>query len=191
MRRTFVALISAAAIGAVGLPSQASAAPPDPFPSAPVTGQMVAFDGEQLDLSKGWGNAKSCVEFSRGHAACYGTHQEADAVLGYSRATDLESSKAAAALPACASGWLCLYEHNNGGGRRLIFSDEYWHNLAEWGFQCKTSSWRNRQGSGDSGGLSGYFGTCGSGNAWSFTLSAQAYASQLGIYNDGAFQVRG
>jgi hypothetical protein len=114
--------------------------------SASAAGQIASFKGERINLSTGWGKAKSCVEYLRGQATCYATHREADAVLGYSPANDPEA--AAAALPACANGWLCLYEHIDGGGRRLIFNSEYWHNLVEWGFQCQTSSWRNRQSSG-------------------------------------------
>ncbi|WEH14137.1 hypothetical protein [Streptomyces sp. VNUA24] len=41
---------------------------------------------------------------------------------------------------------MSLHDTPTGGGRRLIFSDSYWHNLNEYGFDDQTSSWRNKPG---------------------------------------------
>jgi Peptidase inhibitor family I36 len=44
----------------------------------------------------------------------------------------------------CNSGWYCLFEHSNFGGRRLSFQDCcYFQYLSNYGFQNKVSSWRS------------------------------------------------
>lgn len=183
-RKALLAILTAATIGAaLGLAPAAQAA--DPIGTA-------SFQGRKIDLADGWQGAQTCAVHSKTETVCYATHAEADEATGYRRATDAEYQKQARtagadaailAVPACASGWLCLYEHINGGGRRLIFSDEYWMYLDEYGFDRQTSSWRNNQGSGDQGHLSlyNYSGV--------FNLSANAYVSQMGSYNDQAYAV--
>ncbi|MDX2531427.1 peptidase inhibitor family I36 protein [Streptomyces europaeiscabiei] len=154
-----------------------------------VTGGAVATLGQKkINLKRdGWGAAQSCVVYSKTSVRCFKTHAEADKALGYNRAADplLRSAGVnARALPACADNWTCLYEHINGGGRRLIFSDYYWHNLNEYDFSDKTSSWRNRQSDSwawlarDEGGRGGQI-----------SISTDAYSSNLGAYNDWASSV--
>jgi len=42
------------------------------------------------------------------------------------------------------SGWYCLFEHQNYGGRRLRFRDCcYFQYLSNYGFANKATSWRN------------------------------------------------
>lgn len=46
----------------------------------------------------------------------------------------------------CPSGWLCLWEDEDYGGRMLQFqSTGYWQNLTDYGFNDEMSSWRNRR----------------------------------------------
>ncbi|MEV4283857.1 peptidase inhibitor family I36 protein, partial [Actinoplanes xinjiangensis] len=97
----------------------------------------------------------------------------------------------AAAVPACASGWLCIFEHINGGGKRLIFKDEYEQELSTYGFDYKLSSWRNNQGSSDSGAMykwaTNSFTTKVNGS-----LSPGGYASNVGDYwNDQVISIQG
>jgi hypothetical protein len=165
------------------------------IPAAPAVAAdgvgAATLDGRALHLSQGWGNARSCVVFSAADTRCFASNEEADAAVGYTRERDplvakmaaTDGAVAAAAIPACASGWLCLYEHINGGGRRLIFQSGYWQNLAKWGFEYQTSSWRNNQYWGDWGYLRTSRGT--------LKLSPGTYASQMGWYNDTATMVQG
>ncbi|RKR88431.1 peptidase inhibitor family I36 [Micromonospora pisi] len=170
---------------AVGTPASAT-------PEGPTRG-VATFQGTVIDLKDGWWGAQSCVVWAGRRAECFATHEEADVLLGYSRQADAlyqegaRSSGGAGSLavPACASGWLCLYEHANGGGRRLIFSDEYWHYLSEWGFDRQTSSWRNNQGSADVGHLSLY----NSGSV--YNCGSRSYANSMGSANDQAYAVWG
>lgn len=50
----------------------------------------------------------------------------------------------------CPQGWVCLYEHPNFNrdqdGRMLRFQENRWQRLGEFGFNDKTSSWKNRLG---------------------------------------------
>lgn len=110
--------------------------------------QNARIEDGSIDLSKGWGNAQSCVVLTS-EVRCFTTHAEADAFLGNDRASDL----AIQAASYCAKGWLCLYDGLDGTGRRLQFSDEYWHNLFEYGFARQASSVWNNQGCSDGGAL--------------------------------------
>lgn len=154
-------------------------------------GGAVATLGQQkINLEQdGWGAAQSCVVYSTSSVRCFKTHAEADKALGYSRATDPmmagRSEAQIQATPACASGWLCLYQDINGGGRRPIFSDYYWQNLNEYGFSDQTSSWRNNQGSSQWGWLARDEG----GNGGQISISPNTYSSNLGAYNDWASSV--
>ncbi|GIF47510.1 peptidase inhibitor family I36 [Asanoa ferruginea] len=169
-----------------------------PLAAAPAWGQaseagLAVYEGRLVDLAKGWDGAQSCVVFSTSDTRCFASHADADKLLGYRRDADplvAQTARslgavAAAAVPSCSSGWLCLYENTNGGGRRLQFSDEYWHYLSDWGFNRSTSSWRNNQGASDAGHLSLYNLTT------VYNCAARAYALSMGSYNDQAYAVWG
>jgi Peptidase inhibitor family I36 len=180
-------LLTVAALGLAGTPAWAQ---PPSGGAAPGT---AVFEGRTIDLRAGWQGAQSCVVFVGSPARCFASHGEADKALGYRRDADplvgqtarSAGAVAAAAVPSCSSGWLCLYESVNGGGRRLQFSDEYWHYLADWGFNRQTSSWRNNQAAGDVGHLSLYNLTT------VYNCTARGYALSMGSYNDQAYAVWG
>ena len=67
----------------------------------------------------------------------------------------------------------------------MNFSDEFWHQLADWGFNRQTSSWRNNQGGSDKGHLSLF------NRSTVYDCAANTYTSQMGIYNDQAYAVWG
>jgi len=173
-----VALGLAAALLAVAHP--AAAAPRPDGASA-----RASFHGAVIDLASGWQGAQSCVVYSRTDVRCYAGYGEADTALGYSRAADPLVAVTPRAVPSCASGWLCLYENVDGAGRRLQFRDEYWNYLSTYGFDRATSSWRNNQGSTDSGALSLY------NRSTVYTCGANSYALQLGVYDNQAYAVWG
>ncbi|MGX8909899.1 peptidase inhibitor family I36 protein [Streptomyces netropsis] len=183
MRQRFLTVSAAAvAVAAMVWAPQAQAAGPA------AGGAVAAYGQQQINLKQnGWGDAQSCVVHSKSTVRCFRTHAEADKALGYSRATDplvTDAKDPSILIPACASGWTCLYEHSNGGGRRLIFNDYYWHNLNEYGFDNQTSSWRNNQTDSWSWLAGGTGGTGGQ-----ISLSTKSYSSNLGSYNDWASSV--
>lgn len=152
-------------------------------------GALASFEGGTIDMSEGWQGAQTCAVFATDDVRCYGSAEAADRATGYDRATDPLAAKATArelaALPACADDWLCLYQYKDGDGRRLIFQDEKWQNLEEYGFNNMTSSWRNNQD--DAGYLAG--GTWGAG--WVLVRDGKSYASEMGSYDNDATSVRG
>ncbi|ONI92950.1 hypothetical protein ALI22I_00960 [Saccharothrix sp. ALI-22-I] len=76
---------------------------------------------------------------STGNAEPSGTGQ---AVVNTATTQPME----AAAAPKCPEDALCLWEHANFEGRRLVFRDEgYWQNLEDWAFNDQTSSYWNRR----------------------------------------------
>jgi hypothetical protein len=159
-----------------------------PAAAAPAgTPVRASYRGAQIDLASGWHGAQSCVVFSRADVRCFGTTTEADRLLGYSRASDplVASAAAPAAVPTCASGWLCLYESVNGGGRRLQFHDEYWNYLSDYAFDRQTSSWRNNQGAGDPGALSLY------NHSTVYNCAANTYVASMGANDNLAYAVWG
>lgn len=184
-RTAMVLAASAALVGAWVTPGIASVDP------QVEQGAVAAFEGRTIDMSEGWQGAHTCAVFAAEDVRCYSSAEAADKATGYDRAADPLMAQATAselaAIPRCASGWLCLYEDKNGGGRRLIFQDATWQNLDDYGFNNKTSSWRNNQGSSDKGYLAG--GSNGAG--WNLTLSANAYASQMGSKDNDATSVQG
>jgi Peptidase inhibitor family I36 len=175
-------LAAATAASLIASPGVAMAAP---SPAA----AMATFDGQTIDLSKGWGRAKSCIVFAQRSVECFATSKEADARLGYVPERDpqvVAASAAALALPACSSGYLCLWEATNGNGRRLQFADGYWQDLLGYGFANVMSSWRNNS---DAEGWGHVFDNGGKGE---LKISPRTYSSNIGTYwNDTADQVHG
>nr|WP_269329502.1 peptidase inhibitor family I36 protein [Kineosporia babensis] len=140
---------------------------------------MAKFGTQSIDLTKGWGEATSCVVVGGTETECFTSNRAADRAL---QARGLASAeRSVSAVPDCASGWLCLFEHANGEGRRLIFRDETWQNLSNYGFVNMVSSYRNRQSDGAGELLdtpSNYY-----------KLEANAYVSYVGSFNDKADKV--
>lgn len=126
---TVASLVAAAVAVVPAVP--ADAAPP---------GVTATYHDRSINLRNGWSTARSCV-VTAAATRCYASNAEADAAIGATIGATAPQQRAA--VPACASGWLCLYEHNDGGGRRLIFQSEGWQSLVPYGFDRQTSSWRN------------------------------------------------
>jgi hypothetical protein len=176
------AAVLAAALMACTLAGTPAVAGPDGSPATGITAQL---DGRGIDLRHGWGEAQSCVVESKSTVSCFRDADAADTYLGYDKAKDPEIIKGSGYgidVPACANGWFCLYEHIDGGGRRLIFRDDYWQDLGLYGFSRQTSSLRNTQAGADSGCLGGV----GSAEpCW----SSPSYVAWIGNYNDWAERV--
>jgi peptidase inhibitor family I36 len=154
-------------------------------------GVTAVYDGQTINLKDGWAGAQSCISYSSTDVHCYATAAEADVVLGYTRAADplvqraLVEGSSLAAVPDCASGWVCLWEAINGEGRRLIFQDDVWQDLGAYGFANVLSSWRNNQSSGDLAWIAD--DTLGT-----LSLAAGGYTANIGtLWNDTADSVQG
>lgn len=179
----------AISVGTVFATSAAvQAAPAAEFADGGVT---AVYDGRTINLKDGWSGAQSCISYSSTDVHCYATSAEADAALGYTPSADplvqqaLAAGASIAAVPECASGWVCLWEAIDGGGRRLIFQDDYWQDLADYGFANVMSSWRNNQAAGDIAWVAD--DTLGT-----LSLAAGAYTANVGtLWNDTADQVQG
>lgn len=155
--------------------------------AAPEPGVSATFEGRTISLGQSWEEARSCVVLGPSKVKCYRSSAQADRALTAAGLAEPEPAAAsrsvtAMALPACADGWLCLYEDINGGGKRLIFQDEYWQHLGDYGFANTVTSYRNRQS--DGGGNLADFGS-----PIYFPISANAYNSFIGDWNDRADDV--
>jgi hypothetical protein len=186
-RRTLLAFAGATAgIATVLTPSAATAAPAiQPLADAKGTGVVADYGKTKLNLGKGWGTAQSCVVFSKDRVSCYASNSEADAAVAAAAGATAPSAGAGIQSDLCANGWLCLFEHADFGGRRLIFQDEGWQSLHAYGFAYQTSSWKNNQACDDLGGLGD-----GVGGAI-FISGCGASATSLGGWNDRAVDVGG
>jgi hypothetical protein len=154
-------------------------------------GVNAVYDGRMINLRDGWSGAQSCISFSSTDVQCYATPEEADTVLGTSATSDpleqqsLVAGESLAATPDCASGWVCLWEAINGGGRRLIFQDDEWQDLGAYGFANVMSSWRNNQSSGD-------YAYVADDVEGTLSLAAGSYTANVGtVWNDIADSVEG
>lgn len=137
-------------------------------------GVQAKYGSTTIDLQHGWSTARSCV-VTQAQATCYASNAEADAAIGAAPTASL-------AIPACASGWLCLYQDANGGGRRLIFQSEGWQSLVPYGFERQTSSWFNNQRCSDAAIL-------GDGRGGVLNLGDCAYGASMGSWDNRAVDV--
>lgn len=127
---------------------------------------QAQFEGRQINLQRGWGDARTCVVWNDdGETDCFRTEQAADAavqrrqraearahagVAGPVSATapmgtglDVEPRGTQPQMVSICSTWLYLYEHQGYGGRSLRFRDtRTTQDLATWGFASQTSSYR-------------------------------------------------
>ncbi|GAA3990259.1 hypothetical protein GCM10022247_06150 [Allokutzneria multivorans] len=71
----------------------------------------------------------------------------AAAVLALAATTTVVTpATAETASQVCPSGYVCLYEHSDFGGRMLKWNLSGEKDLADWGFRDKASSIRDRRG---------------------------------------------
>jgi hypothetical protein len=125
---------------------------------------LATFEGQVIDLSKGWGRAKVCSVLGPNDVRCYASSVEELAAelraakpnLTQSQALQVaraqEAAVTRAAEPNCTSPWVCLYDGENWDPRfrRLRFQSDLgkWQDLRTYGFEKKTSSWSNTRSKG-------------------------------------------
>lgn len=149
MRRTGLAcVVLAFAVVAVTVPQAVAQEGPAGPPADVGTPPGIArFEGSEIDLRAGWGEARAClvartagvVECFRSNAAMEAREREVGA---------RRSGRPGGEIAAASSGWWCssplrLYEHGYFGGRQLSFWDPgFWQNLGDWGFNDAVSSYQ-------------------------------------------------
>ncbi|OEJ24875.1 hypothetical protein BGM19_26130 [Streptomyces agglomeratus] len=100
---------------------------------------------------------------------------------GEKRARAVNEPLGALGTPNCNYAWTCLYEHANFDGRRLTWSDCNFENLANWGFNDKTTSWHNNQTRGTQ---THVYNWTGSSWALLWTSTAPSSSSNVGSANN-------
>ncbi len=145
-------------------------------------GATATFEGETLNLAESWGDAVACMVWpeATGTVECFASEAEMDArVAALEAALGAPStmSTGAAALTASVaaagtncSNYLRLYDGTSYTGATLYIRSRFqWHNLANYGFNQKTSSYKI-------GACSAYFADYSNGGgAWYPTYLTQAW----------------
>ncbi len=141
------------ALFAAGWPAPVHAGPADAGGAAATTATdrqpaIATFEGRSIDLSRDWGEARACLVWRQGGVLeCFRTPEALDARIAQlsPRRTGRPSSgdvTASAASAFSCSAALRLFDYNYYGGRQLSFWDRgYWQNLADYGFDDRTSSY--------------------------------------------------
>lgn len=109
---------------------------------------IASFEGRRINLAEDWGDATACLIWRQGGVMeCFRSAEALDALearLAPRRegsAPSTDGSLLAASSYSCWSA-LRLYEHNDYGGRQLLFWDRgYWQNLYLYGFDNQMSSY--------------------------------------------------
>lgn len=99
-------------------------------------GVIARFEGKEIDLSEGWGEARACVIAPNG-ARCYRTETELDSAEG-----PMPEPGGPVPFAECSSK-LRLYDGISYGGAVLELQTRLvYHNLASSGFNNLTSSYK-------------------------------------------------
>lgn len=104
---------------------------------------LASFEGRTVDLSKGWGAAQACVEID-GALSCYRSEAEMDVAhpeLGVSPSA-AKPADGVVPMAECSSS-LRLYDGTNYATPMITLTTRQTvHNLSNYGFDKKTSSYR-------------------------------------------------
>lgn len=175
-------LLSVAVAALVGVVIMA---PPGLASPSPAANGAAKFANRTIDLRQNWEDAESCVVFTAERVECFANNAEANSAAdAYTGKTTPQQYQGGAF--DCATGWLCLYGGPNGYGRRLIFNEEKWHRLGDYGFASLVKSWRNNQL------CLGDTGILGDGVGGVLTLEDCSRAAALdGYWSDVATDVHG
>jgi hypothetical protein len=99
---------------------------------------MALFEGHEIDLSQGWGEAQAClVDEAVDVIECF-----RDRLGLYARESQLGTANTVSPAITCSSP-LRLFADASYGGRELDFYDRgYWQNLSTWSFDNQLSSYK-------------------------------------------------
>lgn len=102
---------------------------------------LALFEGRQIDLSQGWGDAQACLVFrGAGTVECF--RDRAGLLARESQLETVISASPSTATASCSTP-LRLFADTYYGGRELDFYDRgYWQNLSTWSFDNQLSSYQ-------------------------------------------------
>ncbi|MFG1779057.1 peptidase inhibitor family I36 protein [Micromonospora sp. NPDC049048] len=194
--RTRTRLLASAVVATLGVTGLASPAIAASSGEALRETSLASFQGRTIDLSQSWEGAQACAVLSRTEVRCYASREEEKtdlASLAMSTAAGRGTAGPIGTLDwnGCDEDWLCIYEHQNFGGRKLSFNDEYWHDLSTWGFVDMTTSFTNNQGGGLLGCSGSDSGILGDGAGDNLVMTDCTASANLGSYNDRTEDVHG
>jgi len=118
-----------------------------PAPDDGLQATHANFEGRTIDLAGDWAGAQACLLWRQGGISeCFRTAEELEArekqLTPRREASGRNGSVSAYSYSYSCSSSLRLYEYDWYGGRRLSFWDRgYWQNLANYGFEDRTSSY--------------------------------------------------
>lgn len=139
MERKWALAAFAALALAIGAPSAIAASGAGSTPPSP---SIATFEGKQIDLSKGWGDAQACLVYrAAGLVECFRDRVSLDAREQQLDA-QISTDSVATASTTCSTP-LRLFADAGYGGRELDFYDRgYWQNLSTWSFDNQLSSYK-------------------------------------------------
>lgn len=129
-RLTAVGLAVALMVVAASSALAGSSATSEPRPG------LALFEGNVIDLARGWGEARACVVFEVDRLAeCF-----RGAATLHAREAELEAN--VSILASCSTP-LRLFANTGYGGRELdIYTRGVWQNLSTWSFDNQLSSYK-------------------------------------------------
>lgn len=134
-------------------------------------GQDALFEGTQIDLSAGWGEAQACLVWNdRDVVECFRTEADMDRRIGELVGVESSPIGSAGVLASSCSSSLRLYDGMSYTGSILYLADRgRWLNLSSYGFSNRTSSFKI-------GACSSYFADYSNGGgSWYPTSSTKAW----------------
>ncbi|MGI5466296.1 peptidase inhibitor family I36 protein [Streptomyces sp. CA-132043] len=142
---------------------------------------QAMLGGAAIDLSETWAGADVCEVEASGKARCWDR----------AAATTAEQKAEFAKRKKCKTHNFCLYDGKNFKGRMLKFNDEYWHNLAKYGFSNKTSSAKNNQNGDGPFKDHAYLADGRNGEGKKVKIAQGESAASLGKFNNKASSAHG
>jgi len=117
-----------------------------PDENVEVGSTLAEFEGQLIDLSKSWGEARACLVMED-RTECFRTKEEADA-RGAEMQERLRSTESDEVAPDSSSAisycgdYVYICEHSNYGGKCLAFARRWiTRNLTDYGFNDKMTSY--------------------------------------------------
>lgn len=113
----------------------------NPAEAETATPGLASFEGQLIDLSEGWGEARACVVWdSKQLVECFGT--ESELVEQVATSTQRLQTDPLAASSTCSSS-LKLYDGLSYSGATLyLYQRTAWINLSDYGWANRTSSFK-------------------------------------------------
>jgi len=105
-------------------------------------GMIGEFEGQLFDMSDGWNEATACYVGEGSVARCFRTEAEMDRWIANQQEMFSPDGSIGTTALSC-SGYLKLYDYTGYSGPVISLNQRAkWHNLADLGFDQRTSSYK-------------------------------------------------